>query len=523
MKRLLVLAICCCLSVAASGKTGRLGGGTGPNATLAGFTVYALTAAGHLVTFNSGAPQSLLTNVAITGLSLGDAPLGIDFRPSSEGLYLLTTNRLYVLDVDTGVATAVGGAFTTGLNGTAFGVDFNPVVDRLRVVSNNQQNLRLNPDTGAVENIDTPLQFAAGDPHFGAAPQVCGSAYTNNVPNAGSTTLYDIDFALDILVTQNPANNGTLTTVGGLGVDTTDRVGFDIRTSGGIAYASLTATGATFSSFYTIDLGTGLATLVGNIGGLSQILDIAIPIGLQRGTDTAGVYDPSTSTFLLRNSNTPGAADITFSYGAAGLGYVPLTGDWDGDGIDTPGVYNPATGAFFLRNSNSAGPADVTFVFGAAGAGYVPLAGDWNGDGIDTIGLYNPSTGAFFLKNTNAGGVSNISFIYGGVGLGYVPLAGDWNGDGVDSIGLYRPSTGFFFLRNANSSGPADVVFGYGAPNSTPLRGDYDNDGVTTAGIYVSATGAFFLKNVNGPGAADLTFIYGAPGLTPLVGDWDGH
>ena len=54
------------------------------------------------------------------------------------------------------------------------------------------------------------------------------------------------------------------------------------------------------------------------------------------------------------------------------------------------GQYDPLTSTFYLRNSNSPGLADLTFIYGPAGAGSMPLVGDWNGDGVDTIGLYDP-------------------------------------------------------------------------------------------------------------------------------------
>jgi hypothetical protein len=124
------------------------------------------------------------------------------------------------------------------LDGNSFGFDFNPTVDRIRVVSNAGQNLRLNPDTGQIVDSDpnTPgvqsdsdLAYATGDSNQGQSPNVVGSAYTNNVAGATTTTLYGIDSALDILVTQNPPNNGTLNTVGALGVNATGVVGFDVR------------------------------------------------------------------------------------------------------------------------------------------------------------------------------------------------------------------------------------------------------------------------------------------------------
>jgi hypothetical protein len=522
MKRLSLLLLVVLILCTAGFAKGRAGDSR-PTVTLAGVTVYGLTTAGRLVTFNSLAPQTLLTNVAITGLLPGDIALGIDFRPSTEELFLLASARLYVLDPDTAVATPVGSPFTTGLNGMEFGVDFNPVADRLRVVSDNQQNLRIDPNTGAVAAIDADLAFAAGDPHAGDEPHVVGAAYSNNVPTAGTTTLYDIDSNLDVLVVQNPPNNGTLTTVGGLGVDTTDLVGFDIRSTSGVAYASLTTQGATFSTFYTVDLGTGLVSPVGNIGGTATIRDIAVPIGIKQGTDTVGVFDTPSASFFLRNTNTPGPADIAFTFGTAGTTFTAIAGDWNGDGVDTPGLYDGATSTFYLRNSSTPGPADVVFSFGAAGHGYRPVIGDWNSDGTDTIGIYDQTTGAFFLKNTNAGGGANIVFTFGAGGQGYLPVAGDWNGDGTDSVGLYQPANATFFLKNTNANGGADYLFTFGAAGAVPVAGDYDNNGTDTIGVYDASTGVFFLRNSNTPGPADVFFGYGVPGESPLIGDWDGN
>lgn len=243
------------------------------------------------------------------------------------------------------------------------------------------------------------------------------------------------------------------------------------------------------------------------------------------GSDTIGLYDPSSSQFYLRNSNTPGFADLTFAYGAGGAGLVPITGDWDGDGVDTVGLYDPATSAFFLRNSNTPGFADLTFVYGVAGAGLIPLSGDWNGDGIDTIGLYDPATSAFFLRNSNTPGAADYTFVYGVPGAGLIPVVGDWDGDGVDTVGLFDPATGTFYLRNSNNPGFADLTFVFGPFGPKPLAGDFDNDGFSTIGEFDPSTSKFFLRNTNSTGPADLIFQYGppAPGWTPLIGDWNGQ
>jgi hypothetical protein len=239
--------------------------------------------------------------------------------------------------------------------------------------------------------------------------------------------------------------------------------------------------------------------------------------------DTVGVVSSAASVYFLRTAHSGGLADSVFGYGPPGSGWVPLSGDWDGDGVDTPGLFAPASGVFFLRNANAGGAADVVFGFGPAGAGWTPIAGDWDGDGIDTVGLYNPATATFFLRNFNAGGAADVVVVYGTPGKR--PLAGDWDGDGRDTIGIYDPATGTFFLRNANAPGAADVAFTYGPAGAgwTPLAGDWNNDAVDTPGLYDPASGTFFLRDESSPGSADYTFVYGpTAGVVPVVGDWNG-
>ncbi len=86
------------------------------------------------------------------------------------------------------------------------------------------------------------------------------AAYTNNIDGATTTALYDIDSDLNILAQQVNANGGTLSTIGALGVDTTDNAGFDIEQGTGVAYAALQATGDAESTFYRVNLMTGAAT-----------------------------------------------------------------------------------------------------------------------------------------------------------------------------------------------------------------------------------------------------------------------
>ena len=126
----------------------------------------------------------------------------------------------------------------------------------VRLVSDTGQNLRLNPDDGAVVAVDTNLNPGA--------PHIVEVAYANNAAGTATTTLYAIDAATNQLFIQNPPNGGTLGLVGALGVDTTDLVGFDIAANDNAAYATLSIVN---TSLYRIDLATGAATLIGTVGG----------------------------------------------------------------------------------------------------------------------------------------------------------------------------------------------------------------------------------------------------------------
>lgn len=238
--------------------------------------VYGVTDTNSLVTWDSADSSDLLSGVAISGLMQNEQIRGIDFRPATGELFAVGSfNNLYTINQSTGVATQVGaGSFAPGANGSSFGFDFNPTIDRIRYVSDANQNLVLNPNDGTATEV-TSLFFDAGDTNAGMDPNVVGSAYTNSFMGATSTQLYGIDSALDVLVTQ--ANSaGTLMTVGSLGVDVNDTLSFDISGATGIAYATVQSDDFSRSTFWMIDLSTGDATMLGEIGGGAVISSMAV-------------------------------------------------------------------------------------------------------------------------------------------------------------------------------------------------------------------------------------------------------
>ncbi len=227
---------------------------------------YAVTAANNLLIFNPEMPSMVVTK-AITGLSSGETILGIDFRPANGQIFALgSTSRLYTINASSGVATAAGASFTTPLSGTDFGFDFNPTVDRIRIVSNTGQNLRVNPADGAV-TVDGTLNPGT--------PEVSAAAYTNNFAGATTTMLFDIDVAADKLYQQIPPNAGTLVERGPLGVNADASTGFDIGGTSGTAFAILTSGGVT--NLYEINTTSGAAMTKGNFA--SSVTGFTIGLG----------------------------------------------------------------------------------------------------------------------------------------------------------------------------------------------------------------------------------------------------
>ena len=250
--------------------------------------IFGLTLDNSLVTFDSATPGVASAPIAISGLGAGQALVGIDFRPLDRQLVGVASaaggmGAVYSINPFTGAATQIN--TIAALTGTSFGVDFNPVPNALRIVSDADQNLRITAGGGGVVNTDTALN--PGNPN------VVGAAYTNNVPGGigGQTTLYVIDSAADQLLTQGSVNfppgtspnTGTLLAVGALGLDIDDQVGFDISRDTAIAYASFSGA-ASGAWLFTIDLGTGAATLAGAIGNGLALRDITVSQVPEPGT-----------------------------------------------------------------------------------------------------------------------------------------------------------------------------------------------------------------------------------------------
>lgn len=242
--------------------------------------VFGLTAGNTIVTFDSATPGTITSSGAISGIDAGDTLIGLDLRPSNRILYSLTSSgELYRIVKDSlgrGYTAVSLGNTSPAPSGSGFGFDFNPVVDRLRVVSDTNQNLRIVPDT-AQTFLDGSIMLNGS-----SNVDLVGSAYRNSRPGATATTLYGLDAISDSLVRATNANAGmytSLNTAGtmfgplGFGFSAIDRVAFDI--SGGSNQGFFTIN----NGFYRVNQISGAGTFVGNLGveGVTGITAGAVP------------------------------------------------------------------------------------------------------------------------------------------------------------------------------------------------------------------------------------------------------
>jgi hypothetical protein len=226
--------------------------------------LFGLTTDNRIVSFNSSNPEAVISSRAISGVQAGDTLLGIDVRPATLSFWSVAqSGNVYEL-------LPMGGKYVATLkstlsvmpSGSSFGIDFNPVPDRLRMVSNTGQNLRINVETGATI-LDGAVTSTTG------AVNLIGAAYTNSFAGTTSTMLYAIDTVGDTLLRSTNPNAGTYTNLNlmgeafqplGLSFTNANMVGFDISANDGMAYLAID------SLLWRVDLGTGRAMSLGVVG-----------------------------------------------------------------------------------------------------------------------------------------------------------------------------------------------------------------------------------------------------------------
>jgi hypothetical protein len=368
-----------------------------------GLPAVAHTVGNQLVRFNTGAAY-LPGFTPVAGLTAGESIVAIDWRPWTGQLFGLGFNpaagtgaaTLYLLDPQTGAATAVGVA--SGIadgagnpislaGASSFGFDFDPTTDRIRIVTNNGLNFRVNPTTGApVLPIDTNISgLPPGSSGLAAA------AYTNSYGHtvgAGATTLYAIDAAADRLFIQNPADGGILTqgvgmTIGGAPLNLSNVTAFDIPPDVSVNSSHSAAFGRGFvteeqsgdSALLAFDLATGMVTTVSPLPFGGVVSGLAVGDGPHESTGTSLVSSVNPAavgeavTFTATISRATAGGTVAFT----NLG-VPIAG--------------------CATQPIAAGVATCTTTFATPGMSFI--AADYSGD--DT---HWPSTSATLTQNVS--------------------------------------------------------------------------------------------------------------------------
>jgi hypothetical protein len=308
-----------------------------------------------LVRFDSTNPSSIVSTVVITGLPAGDVVRGIDFRPANGLLYALVTPnslttqvQLYTINAVTGAATAVGPAVNVLTAGNFWGMTFNAVVDRVRIVNDFGANARLNPNNGALAGNDTTLTG-------GGSAAIDSVAYDNQVVGATTTTLFALHQGSSTLsligspsgVPTSP-NSGAITPIGPLGVTLIGTATALDFAPDGTLFAAFGSQGAGYS-LYTVNTVTGAATAIGLIGGGAPLDSLAVA--------NAGLaISPGSGTFTSQQR-----FDVAMLLNAPGRSVVGGSAIFDGFNA-TPYVAScvvvghTATGLTTLRCPNFGGP-----------------------------------------------------------------------------------------------------------------------------------------------------------------------
>lgn len=457
--------------------------------------IYALTSTNSLLVLDSDTPGTIDATLPITGLAGGDSMRGIDFRPATGELFGFTVPagsannaivKTYTINPVTGAATFIGqtAAGLPGAGDVPSGFDFNPTVDRMRLVNSGNENARLNPNNGALAGNDTDLTFTGP-----AVGPVIAEAYDRNFVHmgAGTTTLYGIDRAGNRLIVQGGVdglvgsgpNGGVVTAVGPLGLtlSATRDGGMDIENSSGIAFAALTDNANNLTSLFTIDLTTGAATGVGLIGdGSVEIRSISIP------TPTVTVRNATTATYLDPDGDT---VTIKITKGDLNNATFAMAAASNGGGqlrfIDFNGLLefqNSNLSVLVKKGKNGNGLADVGFI-DATGLdlGVVSLRGDLGaidaGDptsstpaikslAVQSVGRFGLETGAVDLNSNLVGSLGKLTVksdfcgnlsITGGVdgNLGSVTIGGSLMGGTVDNTGRIDTTNNIGAIKIAGS------------------------------------------------------------------------
>ena len=245
--------------------------------------------------------------------------------------------------------------------------------------------------------------------------------------------------------------------------------------------------------------------------------------------DLIGMYSRSQKTWYLKDANNDGWGNVsTVRFGSTDSSWIPVEGDWNGNGTDTIGIYSRTQKTWYLKGSNTDGWGDVTTVrFGSTDSSWIPVVGDWDGNGTDTIGMYSRMQKTWYLKATNTDGWGDVTTIrFGSTDASWVPVVGDWWSMGGDFIGMYSRTQKTWYLKYLNNDGWGNVStvrFGSTDTSWVPVVGDWNGWEDDKIGMYSPSQKTWYLKEANDDGWANvLTIRFGSTSTSwsAEVGDW---
>lgn len=489
------------------------------NVTLPPVDSSALLSNNMLSAFPATFPAGFEVPVSITGVVTGDTLVSIDRRPQNGFLYGLGYNatagtvQLYSISATTAVAVPIGavGAFvaTDGTTSvrigvdatTTFGMDFNPSVDRVRVVNSAGQNFRMNPNNGALVDGDLMSPGVNMDGGInGPTMSVQETAYTNSSPSVTVTTQYTVDQITDAVCIQNPPNTGTQTLCQTLSIPVETVQGFDIPPSVTVATSAAVATGSgtaivrasgrTQDEIVNINLATGAVTSAGPIAATG-----VVGIALQQPAAMPMIALSADGTQLMRFlSTTPGTATtvtiagVTAGETLVGIDFRPQTGQLFSFGVnattDTGTVYiiDPQLGTATIVGT----AGSVAFVTTAgAGVDFPAVSAGYGFDFNPTVDRIRVVTGSglnFRLNPNNGAPVDNNAMAADGINPD-----GSINGQPAGSTGVtaaaYTNSFGQSLTGGVTTQYVIDPV------SNTLFIQNPPNNGTLTAGQTITVNG----------------------------------
>lgn len=278
----------------------------------------------------------------------------------------------------------------------------------------------------------------------------------------------------------------------------------------------------------------------------------AVPVQLSRATNDTAWKLPEGAPlhWKLRTVEGDKVYESQIAFGPAWG--VPVTGDFNGDGVSDLAVVHEGQWFIDLNGNGRWDDADMWAQLGHRGT--QPLVGDWDGDGKTDIGIVGQAAAldatanaaqdnsptlppqatsatqpiapraTHELRRTVNGSLrtATIDRVFNYGHQADRPVVGDWDSAGVDSVGLFR--AGVWHLKlHADGRPETDAeVFEYGQFGDLPIVGDFNGDGTDEIGVFRDGRWFIDLNHDRVLDHHDLAFEYGEAGDRPVVGDWNG-